>query len=98
MVRLESRNENLRPVDVGVVCSSGIGISRLMSSKLDKVFKDRMQITTYGKNDITPYLISKTDFFISSISMELDEIPVVFVSPLLNEGGYAGYSKYDLSV
>jgi mannitol operon transcriptional antiterminator len=85
LVRLESRNENLRPVDVGVVCSSGIGISRLMSSKLDKVFKDRMQITTYGKNDITPYLISKTDFFISSISMELDEIPVVFVSPLLNE-------------
>lgn len=33
-VRLESQREKLRPVHVGVVCASGIGISRLMSSRL----------------------------------------------------------------
>lgn len=85
LVRLEGRNENIRPTHVGVVCSSGIGISRLMSSKLEKTFKDRMVITTYGKNDITPYIAGKTDFFISSIPLEVDEVPVVSVSPLLNE-------------
>lgn len=85
MVRLEGRREKIRRVHVGVICSSGIGISRLMSSKLEKAFRDRMQITTYGKNDITPYIAGKTDFFISSIPMEPLEVPVIFVNPLLNE-------------
>lgn len=85
VVRLEGRQENIRKVHVGVVCSSGIGISRLMTSKLEKIFKERMVLTTYGKNDITPFVIGKTDFFISSIPMEQPEIPVIFVNPLLNE-------------
>lgn len=85
MVRLDGRNEKIRKVQVGVVCSSGIGISRLMSSKLEKAFKERMVIITYGKNDITPYIEGRTDFFISSIPMEAIETPVIFVNPLLNE-------------
>lgn len=85
IVRLEGKSENIRRVRVGVICSSGIGISRLMSSKLEKVFQDRMQITAYGKNDITPYVIGKTDFFVSSIPIEQLDAPVIFVNPLLNE-------------
>lgn len=84
-VRLEGRREHIRKVHVGVVCSSGIGISRLMTSKLEKTFKERMELTAYGKNDITPFIISKTDFFITSIPMEQQEIPVVYVNPLLND-------------
>lgn len=85
IVRLEGRNEQIRKVHVGVICSSGIGISRLMSSKLENVFKDRMELTAYGKNDITPYVSGKTDFFISSIPMEQPDAPVIFVNPLLND-------------
>ncbi|MGN0404748.1 MAG: BglG family transcription antiterminator [Bariatricus sp.] len=85
MVRLEGRNEQLRKVHVGVVCSSGIGISRLMAAKLESVFRERIQIMTYGKNDVTPYVDGKTDFFISSLSMEHTESPVIFVNPLLSE-------------
>lgn len=85
MVRLEGRKENIRRVNVGVVCSSGIGISRLMSSKLEKAFHDRVELTAYGKNDITPYIVGKTDFFVSSIALEQLDAPVIFVNPLLNE-------------
>lgn len=85
LVRLEGRNEQIRKVHVGVICSSGIGISRLMLSKLENAFKDRMELTTYGKNDITPYVEGKTDFFVSSIPMERQEIPVIHVNPLLND-------------
>ena len=84
-VRLESQREKLRPVHVGVVCASGIGISRLMSSRLKQAFRDRVQISVYGKRDITPYITAKTDFFVSSIQMEKTEIPTVFVNPFLNE-------------
>lgn len=85
LVRLEERKENIRKVNVGVICSSGIGISRLMSSKLERAFKGRLEITTYGKKDITPYAASKVDFFVSSIPMEQMETPILFVNPLLNE-------------
>lgn len=85
MVRLEGRKEKLRKVYAGVVCSSGIGISRLMSSKLKKVFRNKMVLSTYGKNDVTPYIIGKTDFFISSIPLEIEDVPVLYVNPLLNE-------------
>lgn len=85
LVRLEERKEKIRKVQVGVVCSSGIGISRLMSSKLEKLFRDRVVITTYGKNDITPFVASRVDFFITSISLEQAQIPVLEVNPLLNE-------------
>ncbi len=85
IVRLEGRKEKLRKVHAGVVCSSGIGISRLMSTKLKKVFQNKMVLSTYGKNDVTPYIIGKTDFFISSIPLEIDDVPVLYVNPLLNE-------------
>lgn len=85
LVRLEGRNEQIRKVHIGVVCSSGIGISRLMATKLKHVFRGRISIATYGKNDVTPFVAGKTDFFVSSISLENVDTPVVYVNPLLNE-------------
>lgn len=85
MVRLEGRKEKIRKVQAGVICSSGIGISRLMSSKLEKLFHGRMEITAYGKHDITPYIMSRTDFFISTIPIEQPDTPTVFVNALLND-------------
>lgn len=85
MVRMEGKQEDIRQVRMGVVCSSGIGISRLMSSKLEKAFKDRVNITTYGKKDITPYIAGRLDFFVSSIPMENIDAPIIYVNPLLSE-------------
>lgn len=83
-VRMEGQKENIRQVSVGIICASGIGISRLMLSKLDKIFKDRIRMETYGQNDITPYIASKVDFFISSIAMKQLDADVILVNPLLD--------------
>ena len=48
-VRLESRKEYRRKVDVGIVCASGIGISRLMSSKISRAFADRVQLSLWNR-------------------------------------------------
>lgn len=61
-VRAEGKKEQIRQVNIGIVCASGIGISRLMLSKLDKIFKERIHIEAYGKNDITPFIASRLDF------------------------------------
>lgn len=83
-VRMEGKKENIRRVMVGVVCASGIGISRLMLTKLDKIFRERIQMETYGQNDITPYVIGKIDFFVSSIALKSADADVIQVNPLLN--------------
>lgn len=84
-VRLEGKTENIRRVQIGIICASGIGISRLMLSKLEKIFRDRIQMETYGHNDITPYVIGKTDFFVCSIPMQDASAEFIQVSPLLTE-------------
>lgn len=85
IVRMEGKKEEVRKVRAGVVCSSGIGISRLMLSKLKKVFRDQMELTAYGARDITPYIAGKTDFFISSLPLDAVDTPVIYVNPLLSE-------------
>jgi len=84
-VRMEGMKENIRQVSVGIVCASGIGISRLMLSKLETVYKDRIKLETYGQNDITPYVASKVDFFVSSIAIKNLDADVIQVNPLLND-------------
>lgn len=84
-VRLEGKKENIRQVSIGIVCAGGIGISRLMLSKIDKIFKDRVHLETYGQNDITPYIAGKTDFFVTSILLKPMDADVLQVNPLLND-------------
>lgn len=85
IVRLENQKESKRKVCIGIVCASGIGISRLMLTKLARYLKERAEITTYGNEDITPYIIEKNDFFVSSISIQIENADVLYVSPLLVE-------------
>lgn len=84
MVRLESRKEVKRQVEVGVVCASGIGISRLMASKISKAFMDRVCLTAYGLSDLTPFVLEKTDFFVSTLPIK-ESADILFVSPLLTQ-------------
>lgn len=84
-VRLENQKESKRKVDIGIVCASGIGISRLMHTKLKRFLKDRAELTTYGKDDLTPARLNKMDFLISSIRLDNIDADVIRVSPLLIE-------------
>lgn len=84
-VRMQKQKENIRQVSAGIICASGIGISRLMFSKLERIFRDSIQLETYGQNDITPYVAGRTDFFISSMNLKNLEADIVQVNPLLND-------------
>lgn len=85
IVRLENRKESKRRVDIGIVCASGIGISRLMLSRLKRFFKDRAEISTYGKEDLTPMVLGNIDFLISSMNLNEIEEVILRVNPLLIE-------------
>lgn len=82
-VRLENQKDSKRKVDIGIVCASGIGISRLMHTKLKRFLKDRAELVTYGKEDLTPLQLKKMDFLISSINLDNIDADIIRVSPLL---------------
>ena len=84
MVRLENRRESVRKVYIGVVCASGIGISRLMMSKLKRQFMERAEISAYGSCDLTPYVLDRMDFLVSTLPLK-ESIETIFVSPLLSQ-------------
>ena len=84
MVRLENRRESVRKVYIGVVCASGIGISRLMMSKLKRQFMERAEISAYGSCDLNPYVLEHLDFLVSTLPLK-EPIETVFVSPLLSQ-------------
>lgn len=81
-VRLESRKGSRRRVKVGIVCASGIGISRLMSSKIARDFAAQVELSAYGMADLTPYILSKIDFFVSTMTLT-EDADILYVSPLL---------------
>ncbi len=81
-VRLEGRKGNRRKVAIGIVCASGIGISRLMSSKIARDFADRIELASYGMGDLSPYILSRTDFFVSTMKLK-EDADILYVSPLL---------------
>ncbi|SHO51805.1 BglG family transcription antiterminator [Anaerocolumna xylanovorans] len=84
-VRLLDKKESLRKVDLGIICVSGIGISRLMHSKLKNFLRDRVQIYTYGKEDLSPGVLKNLDFMISNVELEEAGADVLMVSPLLTD-------------
>lgn len=83
LVRASDRKEIQRIVEIGVICASGFGVARLMMTKLKNCLKQEVNLHTYGRDEITPYISSKTDFFISSLNLEEPDIDYIKVSPLI---------------
>ena len=85
MVRHEEKKERRRVVNVGLVCASGIGISRLMLSRLKKYLHSKVKLTAYGKDELKPIVLDRNDFFVSSMDLGQLDAEVVQVNPLLPE-------------
>lgn len=66
-----------------VVCSSGVGTSQLISTKLEKMFHQMDIIATIPLNSLKGEIISKADLIISTIPGILDSPKFVYVSAML---------------
>ena len=82
--RIHERKCRRRPVEIGIVCAGGFGVARLMSVKIRNFLREDVTIKTYGRDELTPYVASRTDFFVSGLIIDDPEIDVVKVSPLIN--------------
>lgn len=81
MMRLDHKKRNRQVVDVGIVCSNGIGISILLSSKLRHHFGDQIRTQIIETRNIKD---AEVDFLVSTFTID-SELESVYVDPMLSE-------------
>lgn len=81
-----SINKKIKKFKVVIVCASGAGTSMLINTKLQQLFKDRIEIVKIIPSYLIDYIDpSKIDFLISTLHINYNKIPVINVSPFLTE-------------
>ena len=94
---IERANQNTKKkiYKVVIVCTSGIGTSMLIKSKLENLFYNKIEIVKVIPAYLIDYInVIDVDFVISTVSMELENTPLIKISPLLNEKEVKIIEKY----
>ena len=78
-----------------IVCTSGVGTSMLIKSKLENIFKERLEIIRVIPSYLIEYInILDIDFVISTVKISLNNIDVINVSPMLTDKEIKLIKKY----
>lgn len=84
-IRLQNNYKFNRKIDVGVICSSGIGISALLSSEISKFFKDEVRVKTLSFNDLSSDKIHDFEVLVSTFDLNDSQFNYIKVNPMLTE-------------
>lgn len=74
-----------RSIQVLVVCSTGIGSSKMLRSRLEREFSEIDVKKIISLHKLHDENLDNYDFIISTVPLDLDEDKYLCVSPLLNE-------------
>ncbi|MDO4615727.1 MAG: BglG family transcription antiterminator, partial [Lachnospiraceae bacterium] len=74
-----------RKVYIGVVCASGFGLARLMVARIRDHITSNIELHAYGREELTPFVISRNDFFVSSFDLTEAGVDYVLVKPLITQ-------------
>lgn len=72
-----------RDVTIGVVCASGIGVSALLSARIQKVFPFGVVLHVLSMEDILNHQYDQCELLISTFPLHDTSVKVFCVSPLL---------------
>lgn len=84
--KINEKQTYSRKVTIGIICASGFGVARLMMTKLYNKLGRDVKLKPYGMDEITQYVASNTDFFVTSLNLERLGVDYVQVSPLITTG------------
>lgn len=81
--RMQHRVNN-RTIKIGVVCASGIGVSSLLSARIQKAIITPLDIHVFSMDEIVRKKYKDCELLISTFPLEVDDCMVIQVTPLLN--------------
>ncbi|EHJ09078.1 BglG family transcription antiterminator [Staphylococcus simiae] len=76
------KNQGNRFLNILVVCSSGMGTSRLLATRLEQVFSEIERITQASVSDLNNLNLTTFDGIISTVNLDIT-LPYLTVNPLL---------------
>ena len=100
-LKVEKRLKRYKTI---VVCATGVGTSILLKSKLESKFNDILEIVGfYPAFKLKAIDLSKVDFIISTIPLEINNTKVIQVSPILLDedcnkiNSFLRYKNYNIN-
>jgi mannitol operon transcriptional antiterminator len=84
-MNLRANQATPRTVVIGLICGSGIGISRLMASALRRRFGRRIRLYTFGELDLGDEDTANIDFFVTATRHSVPGVNTIRVNQLLPE-------------
>lgn len=81
-----SSNKKRKIFKIIIVCASGTGTSMLINTKIQQLFKERIEVVKIIPSYLIDYINPlEVDFLISTMPLDYDKIPIINVSPFLTE-------------
>ena len=85
-IERSEHNQKKKVFKVIIVCVSGIGTSMLVKNKLEYLFEGKIEIVKIIPAYLIDYInVMQVDFIISTVDIKCERVPVITVSPLLND-------------
>ena len=85
-IERSEHNQKKKVFKVIIVCVSGIGTSMLVKNKLEYLFEGKIEIVKIIPAYLIDYInVMEVDFIISTVDIKCERVPVITVSPLLND-------------
>ncbi|WP_373599146.1 BglG family transcription antiterminator [Paraclostridium bifermentans] len=79
-------SENERVLKTIIVCASGVGTSMLIKAKLEAKFDKKLEILKVIPSYLIDYVkVLDIDFIITTVPLNIENIPVIKVSPFLDD-------------
>ena len=85
LMKLKMNRVYVRKVNIGVICSSGFGISQLLLAKLNASFGTRVNLFPLKLNEYQHQNETSIDFYVTTINLHDDSVDSIFVNPILSE-------------
>lgn len=82
--RSQQNRQVRRSVRVGIVCASGIGVSALLSARIQKAFPYQTELHVLSMEEVLRHEVYDCELLISTFSIQMEDLPVLQVTPLLN--------------
>ena len=85
-IERSEHNQKKKVFKVIIVFVSGIGTSMLVKNKLEYLFEGKIEIVKIIPAYLIDYInVMEVDFIISTVDIKCERVPVITVSPLLND-------------
>ena len=92
--RIDKRDEK-KVYKTIIVCTSGVGTSMLIKSKLENIFKGKLEIIKVIPSYLIDYInVLDIDFVISTVEVNFENVNVIKVSPMLTDKEIKLIEKY----